>query len=124
MTFSNAVAMINTTGNNATKIPSWHGYVYKNVDGMTEQDVAAGKFELRFVKSDGKQYVFTWDGVGDYVYTGYIVDNSGSLGTGDPSTATKLEMDPDLLEALSVDTWETGTQSYFETQRTGEGPWD
>ena len=123
MTFSNAVASIQTTGNNATKIPSWNGYVYKYITGMSEQDVAAGKFQLRFVKADGKQYVFTFDGSYDYTYTGYIVDSSGSLGTGDPSDATPLNVDADLLEAIISDAWEIGTQTYFESVRVATKVW-
>lgn len=127
MTFSNAIANISpvSQARNAAKIPSWHGYVWKTTTGMSDEDVNAGKYQLRFVKSDGSQYVFTWDGAGDYAYTGYIAAGSGgSLGTGDPVVGTTLALDADLLEALTYDTWDTYAQSYLDAQRTTEGAWN
>lgn len=125
MTFSNAVSSINAAGtNNATKIPSWHGYVYKTTTGMTDSDVLAGKFQLRFVKSNGDQYVYTFDGNSDYAYTGYIANASGALGTGSPVAGTTLTLDADLLEALASDAWETNAQVYYDANRTTEGEWN
>ena len=125
MTFSSAInSIVNSTTNNATKIPSWHGYVYKTTTGMSDSDVEAGKFQLRFVKSNGDCYVFTWDGVADYAYTGYIANSSGAIGTGSPVIGTTLVMDADLLEALTYDSWDVGTQTYYDSQRTNEGVWD
>lgn len=124
MTFSDALSRIGASEtNDATKIPSWHGFVYKTVAAMSESDVAAGKYQLRFVKSNGDQYVFTWDGVADFVYTGYIANSSGAMGTGSPVVGTTLTMDADLLEALSVNSWEIGSKTYYDSQRTTDGEW-
>jgi hypothetical protein len=76
------------------------------------------------VKSNGDQYAFLWDGNADYSYAGYVENSSGELGTGSPSTSTTLVLDPDLLEALVSDAWDSGAQSYFDEQRTTEGAWD
>ena len=126
MTFSNALASITPsgTGNNATKIPSWHGYVYKTTTGMSDSDVTAGKYELRFVKSNGDCFVYTFDGVADYSYTGKISNTSGAIGTGSPVVGSTLTLDADLLEALAVDTWEIGSQAYYDENRTTEGEWN
>ena len=125
MTFSNAVSIISPSGaNNATKIPSWHGYVYKTTTGLTDEDVAAGKYKFIFVKSVGDQYVYLYDGVADFSYTGYIANDNGALGTGTPDPSTKLVMDADLLEALASDAWETGSQTYYDENRTTEGEWN
>ena len=124
MTFSNATAMISpSAANNATKVPSWHGYVFETTSGLTEEAVAAGQFKLIFVKANGDQYVYTFDGVADYAYTGYIANNSGALGTGSPSTSTTLGMGADLLEALVSDAWVTGSQTYYDTNRTTDSEW-
>ena len=124
MTFSNATASINPSGaNNATKIPSWHGYVYETTVGMTDEDVAAGKYKLIFVKANGDQYVFTYDGIADFSYTGYIANNGGALGTGTPVPGTTLEMGADLLEALVSDAWTTGSQTYYDSSRTTDSEW-
>ena len=125
MTFSSAVGSMFAQGaNNATKVPSWHGYVYKSVSGMTDEDVAAGKYQLRFVKTNGDQYVFVWDGNADYSYAGFIENSSGALGTGAPVAGTSLAMDPDLLEALQSDSWMIGAQTYYDEQRTSDGEWN
>lgn len=125
MTFSNAVATMNPSGttNNAAKIPSWHGYVYETTTGLTEEAVAAGQFKLIFVKAGGDQYVYTYDGVADYAYTGYIANNGGALGTGTPAPSTTLDMGADLLEALVSDAWVTGSQTYYDTNRTTDSEW-
>lgn len=124
MTFSNATASINPTGaNNATKIPSWHGYVYETTSGMTDEDVAAGKYKLIFVKANGDQYVYTYDGVADFTYNGFIANNDGALGTGSPVVGTTLTLGADLLEALVSDAWVTGSQTYFDQNRTADSEW-
>lgn len=125
MTFSNAVQSMSLSGSyNAAKIPSWHGYVYKTNANLTEDEIAAGKFKVIFVKSNGDQFVFTYDGVADYSFTGYIANSSGELGTGSAVAGTNLVVDPDLLEALLSDRWETNSQEYLDGQRTSEGEWD
>lgn len=124
MTFSNAVATMNPSGtNNAAKIPSWHGYAYETTNGLTEEAVAAGQYKLIFVKASGDQYVYTWDGVADFAYTGYIANSGGALGTGTPDPSTTLDLGADLLEALASDAWVTGSQAYYDQNRTTDSEW-
>ena len=128
MTFSNAVAGISESSEsrNATKIPQWAGYVYKSSTGLTEEEISNGKFRLVFVKSNGDQFVYKWDGVADYDYEG-VLTHSGSntlaLLTETPTASTKLVVDADLLEALTYDTWDIGAQAQYDSRRVGPGEW-
>jgi len=108
---------------NAAKVPEWHGYVWKHTTGLTEADVASGKYKFVFVKANGDQYVYQWNGVSDFTYLGYIENNSGALGSGTPVVGTTLTQDPDLLEAYASDEWKCGSQSTYETRRTDGSNW-
>ena len=108
---------------NAAKIPEWHGYAYKTTTGLTEQQVAAGMCKLVFVKANGDQYVFQWDGLADFTYLGHVANGDGALGTGDPVPGTTLVFDPDLLEAVAAETWTIGAQATYEARRTAGSNW-
>lgn len=126
MQFADAINSIDASNEaaNAMKIPEWEGYVYKTTDGVSTSDVEAGKFKLVFVKSNGAQYVYLFDGVSDYTYVGYIAPgSSGALGSGSPVAGTKLEQDPDLLEAYLSQNWEIGSADVFDARRTGDRIW-
>ena len=125
MPISNVIRTIQASDStqNAAKVPEWHGYVYKTTTGLSEADVAAGKYKLVFVKANGDQYVYQWDGVADFTYLGYIVNDDGELGTGNPVPGTTLVHDADLLEAYAAETWYTGAQATFEARRTASSNW-
>ena len=125
MPISNIIKAISAANaaKNAAKIPQWHGYVYKTTTGLTEQEIADGKYKLVFVKANGDQYVFEWDGVADFTYLGYVVNDDGELGTGDPVPDTTLVFDPDLLEAVSANNWESGAQETYDARRTAGSNW-
>ena len=108
---------------NAAKVPSWHGYVYKTTDGLDEGEIAAGKYKLVFVKANGDQYVYEWDGVADFEYLGFVANSEGELGTGDPVPGTTLAFDPDFLEAVLANNWEIGAQETYDTRRTADSNW-
>ena len=108
---------------NAAKIPSWHGYVYKTTTGLSDADIAAGKHQLVFVKANGDQYVYEWDGVADFTYLGYVANSEGELGSGDPVPGTTLVFDPDFLEAVSANNWESGAQETYDARRTAGSNW-
>ena len=125
MPISNIIKAISAANaaKNAAKIPSWHGYVYKTTTGLTEQEIAAGKYKLVFVKANGDQYVFEWDGVSDFTYLGYVENDDGELGTGDPVPGTTLVFYPDLLEAVAANNWESGAQATYDARRTAGSNW-
>ena len=125
MPISNIIRTIQAsdTTQNAAKVPEWHGYVYKTTTGLTEQEVAAGKYKLIFVKANGDQYVYQFDGVADFTYIGYIANDDGALGTGSPASGTTLEQDADLLEAYAAETWTIGAQATYESRRTAGSNW-
>ena len=125
MPISNIIRIIEAANSamNAAKVPEWHGYVWKHTNGLTEADVEAGKYKLVFVKANGDQYVYLWDGVADFTYLGYIVNDDGQLGTGAPVSTTPLVQDADLLEAYAEETWFTGAQATFESRRTADSNW-
>lgn len=125
MPISNIIRIIDAANSaaNAAKVPEWHGYVWKHTNGLTEADVEAGKYKLVFVKANGDQYVYLWDGVADFTYLGYIANDDGQLGTGAPVSTTPLVQDADLLEAHAEETWFTGAQATFESRRTADSNW-
>ena len=125
MPISNIIRTIDAsdTTRNAAKVPEWHGYVYKTTTGLTEADVAAGKYKLIFVKANGDQYVYQFDGLADFAYLGYVANDDGALGTGSPVPGTTLAQDPDLLEAYAAETWTIGAQSTYESRRTAGSNW-
>ena len=125
MPISNIIRVIDAAdaARNAAKIPEWHGYVYKTTTGLTEQQVAAGMYKLVFVKANGDQYAYQWDGLDDFTYLGYIVNDDGELGTGAPVQSTTLVFDADLLEAVAAETWTIGAQETYESRRTADSNW-
>ena len=125
MPISNIIRILDAANaaQNAAKVPEWHGYVWKHTTGLTEADVAAGKYKLVFVKANGDQYVYLFDGVADYTYLGCIANDDGALGTGNPVVGTTLVQDADLLEAYAAETWYTGAQATFEARRTADSNW-
>ena len=125
MPISNIIRVIDAADStrNAAKVPEWHGYVYKTTTGLSDADIAAGKHKLVFVKANGDQYVYQWDGVADYTYLGYIANDDGALGTGTPVSTTTLVFDQDLLEAVAEETWTVGAQATFESRRTADSNW-
>ena len=125
MPISNIIKAISAANaaKNAAKIPSWHGYVFKTTTGLTEEEIAAGKYKLVFVKANGDQYVFQWDGVADFTYLGFIENDDGALGDDTPVPGTTLVFDADLLEAVAANSWESGAQATYETRRTAGSNW-
>ena len=125
MPISNIIRVIDAADatRNAAKVPEWHGYVYKTTTGLSDADIAAGKYKLIFVKANGDQYVFQWDGLADFTYLGYIANDDGALGTGSPVPGTTLVFDQDLLEAVAEETWTVGAQATFESRRTADSNW-
>ena len=125
MPISNIIRVIDAAdqARNAAKVPEWHGYVYKTTTGLTEQQVAAGMYKLVFVKANGDQYVYQWDGLADFTYLGYIENDDGALGDGDPVPGTTLVHDADLLEAYVAETWTIGAQATYESRRTADSNW-
>ena len=125
MPISNIIRVIDAADltRNAAKVPEWHGYVYKTTNGLSEADVAAGMYKLVFVKANGDQYVYQFDGLADFTYLGYIVNDDGELGTGAPASGTTLAFDPDLLEAVAAETWTIGAQATYEARRTAGSNW-
>ena len=125
MPISNIIKAISAANaaKNAAKIPSWHGYVWKTTTGLTEDEIAAGKYKLVFVKANGDQYVYEWDGVADFTYLGYVVNDDGKLGTGDPVPGTTLVLYPDFLEAVAANNWESGAQATYDARRTAGTNW-
>lgn len=125
MPISNIIRVIDAAdqARNAAKIPEWHGYVYKTTTGLTEQQIAAGMYKLVFVKANGDQYVFQWDGLADFTYLGYIENDDGELGTGAPVAGTTLVFDADFLEAVAAETWTIGAQATYESRRTADINW-
>lgn len=123
--YDNAIRSIKPTdaAKNAAKHTSWGGYVYKTTNGLTEQEIAAGKYRLNFVRRNGDQYVFLWDGRADFAYAGFIENDDGALGTGSPVPGTTLAYDADLLEATVDTQWDVGAQELYEARRTGGGVW-
>ena len=111
----------------AAKYPVWSGgYVFKTTTGLTEQEIAAGKFRKVFVHANGDQYVFKWDGVADFAYEGYLAHTGTSTLaalTGTPVAGTALPFDADFLEAVCGQSWEVGAKATFESRRTGGGLW-
>jgi len=125
MPISNIIRVLNASDAtyNAAKVPEWHGYVWKHTTGLTDADVSAGKYKLVFVKANGDQYVYQFDGLADFTYLGYIANNDGALGTGTPVVGTTLAQDPDLLEAYAAETWVVGAQATYESRRTAGSNW-
>ena len=125
MSISNIIRVIDAADatRNAAKVPEWHGYVYKTTTGLTEQQVAAGMYKLVFVKANGDQYVYQWDGIADFTYLGCIANDDGALGTGNPVPGTTLVFDADLLEAVAAETWTIGAQATYESRRTSDSNW-
>ena len=125
MPISNIIRVIDAAdpARNAAKVPEWHGYVYKTTTGLTDEQIAAGMYKLIYVKANGDQYVFQWDGVADFTYLGYIANNSGDLGSGAPNSETPLVQDADLLEAYAAETWTIGAQATYESRRTADSNW-
>ena len=125
MPISNIIRVIDAADSthNAAKVPEWHGYVYKTTTGLTEAEVAAGKYKLIFVKANGDQYVYQWDGLADFTYLGYIANDDGALGTGSPVPGTTLVQDADLPEAIAEETWTIGAQATYESRRTADSNW-
>ena len=125
MPISNIIRVLDASdpARNAAKVPEWHGYVYKTTTGLTDEQIAAGMYKLIYVKANGDQYVFQWDGVADFIYLGYIANNSGDLGSGAPNSETTLVQDADLLEAYAAETWTIGAQATYESRRTADSNW-
>ena len=125
MPISNIIRVIDAAdqSRNAAKVPEWHGYVYKTTTGLSEQQVAAGMYKLIYVKANGDQYVYQWDGLADFTYLGYIENDDGSLGTGAPDPGTTLVQDADLLEAYAAERWTIGAQETYESRRTADSNW-
>ena len=125
MPISNIIRAIDAadSARNAAKVPEWHGYVYKTTTGLTEQQVAAGMYKLVFVKANVDQYVYEWDGVADFTYLGYIANDEGALDDGDPVPGTTLAFDPDFLEAVAANNWESGAQETYDARRTAGSNW-
>lgn len=125
MPISNIIRVLDAAdpARNAAKVPEWHGYVYKTTTGLTDEQIAAGMYKLIYVKANGDQYVFQWDGVADFTYLGYIANNSGDLGSGAPNSETPLVQDADLLEAYAAETWTIGAQATYESRRTADSNW-
>ena len=125
MPISNIIRVLDASdpARNAAKVPEWHGYVYKTTTGLTDEQIAAGMYKLIYVKANGDQYVFQWDGVADFIYLGYIANNSGNLGSGAPNSETPLVQDADLLEAYAAETWTIGAQATYESRRTADSNW-
>lgn len=125
MPISNIIRVIDAADatRNAAKVPGWHGYIYKTTAGLSEQQVAAGLYKIIYVKANGDQYVFQFDGVADFTYLGYIANADGELSSGDPVPGTPLEQDADLLEAYATDTWTIGAQATYESRRTADSNW-
>ena len=125
MPISNIIRVLDASdpARNAAKVPEWHGYVYKTTTGLTDEQIAAGMYKLIYVKANGDQYVFQWDGVADFTYLGYIANNSGDLGSGAPNSETPLVQDADLLEAYAAETWTIGAQATYESRRTADSNW-
>lgn len=125
MPISNIIRVIDAADatRNAAKVPEWHGYVYKTTTGLTEQQVAAGMYKLVFVKANGDQYVYQWDGLADFTYLGFIANDDGELGTGAPVPGTTLVFDADLLEAVAEESWQIGAQETYESRRTASSNW-
>ena len=125
MPISNIIRVIDAAdpARNAAKVPEWHGYVYKTTTGLTDEQIAAGMYKLIYVKANGDQYVFQWDGIADFTYLGYIANNSGDLGSGAPNSETPLVQDADLLEAYAAETWTIGAQATYESRRTADSNW-
>ena len=125
MPISNIIRVLDASdpARNAAKVPEWHGYVYKTTTGLTDEQIAAGMYKLIYVKANGDQYVFQWDGVADFIYLGYIANNSGDLGSGAPNSETPLVQDADLLEAYAAETWTIGAQATYESRRTADSNW-
>ena len=125
MPISNIIRVIDAADatRNAAKVPEWHGYVYKTTTGLAEDEVAAGKYKLVFVKANGDQYVYEWDGVADFTYLGYVANDEGALDDGEPVPGTTLVLDPDFLEAVAANNWESGSQETYDTRRTDGSNW-
>lgn len=125
MPISNIIRVLDASdpARNAAKVPEWRGYVYKTTTGLTDEQIAAGMYKLIYVKANGDQYVFQWDGVADFTYLGYIANNSGDLGSGAPNPETPLMQDADLLEAYAAETWTIGAQATYESRRTADSNW-
>lgn len=125
MPISNIIRVLDASdpARNAAKVPEWHGYVYKTTTGLTDEQIAAGMYKLIYVKANGDQYVFQWDGVADFIYLGYIANNSGDLGSGALNPETPLVQDADLLEAYAAETWTIGAQATYESRRTADSNW-
>ena len=125
MPISNIIRVIDAAdqARNAAKVPEWHGYVYKTTTGLSDADIAAGKYKLIYVKANGDQYVFQWDGVADFTYLGFIENDDGALGDDTPVPGTTLVFDADLLEAVAANSWESGAQATYETRRTAGSNW-
>ena len=125
MPISNIIRVLDAAdpARNAAKVPEWHGYVYKTTTGLTDEQIAAGMYKLIYVKANGDQYVFQWDGVADFTYLGYIANNSGDLGSAAPNPETPLVQDADLLEAYAAETWTIGAQATYESRRTADSNW-
>ena len=121
MTFAGAMSSISglTTDNNAAKANGWGGYVYKV---QTEAQTETGAYQVRFVKRNGDQYVYAYSGTA-WSYGGYIANDNGALGTGDPVVGTTLVRDAMLHAAEMGENWTIGSQSAFEEERNGSGEW-
>lgn len=125
MPISNIIRVIDAADStrNAAKVPEWHGYVYKTTTGLTEQQAASGMYKLVFVKANGDQYVYQWDGLADFTYVGFVENDDGALGTSAPAPSTTLVQDADLLEAYAAETWQIGAQATYESRRTADSNW-
>ena len=104
-------------GRNAAKVPEMKGYLVKTTDGLSEEEIAAGKFKLVFVNADGDRYVFAFDGSG-YAYVGFAKARSDT-----PDASVAFALDGEIFTALTGDNWTIGSRDAFEAARTAVRKW-
>ena len=107
---------------NAAKVPELKGYLVKTTDGLSEEEIAAGKFKLVFVNADGDQYVFAFDGSG-YAYVGFVAGASRPGDHGEPDASVAFALDGEIFTALVGDNWTIGSRDAFEAARTAVRKW-
>lgn len=98
-----AYVMQNLSSGKAAKRPSWGGYVKKNI--TSESDAETETYTLTFVKRDGTNHVYTWNG------STFVAPD------------TMISLDDEFLSAMLADDWITGDAVAFETARSGSGDW-
>lgn len=98
-----AYVIQNLAGGQAAKRPSWGGYVKKTI--TTADDAETETYTLTFVKRNGAQTVYTWNG------------------SAFDAPATPMSLDGELFAALAADDWIVGSAADYEAARTGTNVW-